>query len=146
MVYVYVHTPRPAVEPTPEEAALLREFSRKGLAKEDLAAALSGRGVDPERATLLAALVAPRSAGERVRGVATASFWIVLAIVFGVGKRPLQRWLRENHPGSEWLVELVLPVAFGLAMLWMFLNRRRKAGDAPEGTTRADEIDNTPIG
>jgi hypothetical protein len=146
MAFVHVPQRRPAIEPTAEEAALLRELAGKGLAGDDLAAALSARGVAPDRALLLAGLVAPRSAAGRVVNLAAASFWIVVAIVFGAGKRPLHHWLREHYPGSEWLVELILPAVIGLAVLWTLMSRLRKAGDAPEGTTRADQIENKPIG
>ena len=146
MVFVHVHHRHQVVEPTPEEAALLRDLARKNLTKEDLTSALSARGVEPSRAALLATLGAPRSAAQRVRAVAVTWFWIGLAIAFGSGKRPLRNWLATHYPGSEWLVELIVPVVFVLVLLWMVLKRRRKAGDAPQDTTRADQIENKPIG
>lgn len=146
MVYVHVSTRRQAIVATPEEVALLRELAPRGLSKDELASALSARGVEPSRAALLASLGAPRSAAERVRSVATAWFWIGLAIAFGVAKRPLRAWLAEHYPGTEWMVELVVPVAFVLAVLSMFMIRGRRAADAPEGATRADQIENKPIG
>lgn len=146
MVYVHMNFQRQALEATPEEAALLRELAPRNLAKEDLTSALTARGVEPSRAALLATFRSPRSAAARAAGVATAWFWIGLAIAFGVAKKPLRRWLGAHYPGTEWLVELIVPLAFVFALLWMFLRARRRAGDAPEGTTRADRIENKPIG
>jgi hypothetical protein len=146
MVFVHGNFRRQALEATREEMALLRELRRAGQSKEDLASALSARGVEPSRAALLATFGSPRSAAERARGVATAWFWIGLAIAFGAGKQPLRFWLARHYPGTEWLVDLIVPVTFVLVLLWMYVNRRRKAGDAPEGTTRADQIENKPIG
>jgi len=146
MVYVHVNVRRQALEATPEEAALLRELAPRNLAKADLESALAARGVEPARAALLATFRSPRTAAARARGVATAWFWIAVAIALGAGKQPLRHWLAGHYPGSEWLVELIVPVVFGLALLWMFMRRSRKAGDAPEGTTRADQIENKPIG
>lgn len=145
-MYVHVNTGGQAAEPTPEEAALLRGLLPKDLSKEDLASALAARGVDPARAAELAGMVSTGSAGKRVAGFAVAWFWIGLAIAFGVGKRPLRRWLEAHFPGTESLVDWVVPVAFILAVMWMYLSRRRQAGDAPEGATRADQIENKPIG
>lgn len=146
MVYVHMNFQRQAPEATPEEAALLREFAPRNLAKEDLTSALTARGVEPSRAALLATFRSPNSAADRVRGVAISWFWIGLAIALGAGKRPLRSWLAAHYPGTEWLVEVIFPVIVVLALLGMFLKRRRMAGDAPDGTTRADQIENKPIG
>lgn len=145
MAFVIHHKP-PAFQPTPEEAALVRELKRKGLSGESLESTLVARGVDPARARALARLAGPRSAADHARGLAGLGFWVLVALAIGVVKPLLQRWLRDHQPGSEWLAELVLPAVLGLAVLWTLMSRLRSAGDAPQGTTRADQIDNRPIG
>jgi len=146
MVFVHANFRREAIVATLDEAALLRELAPKNLAREELTSALTSRGVEPSRAALLAAVGSPRSPAERARGVAISWFWIGLAIAFGAGKGPLRSWLAAHYPGTEWVVELIFPVIILLALLGVFLKRRRAAGDAPEGTTRADRIENKPIG
>lgn len=147
MVFVPVHTRRNAVEPTREEAALLRDLDAKGVGPDDLEAALAGRGVPPERARQLAGLFRPRSAGERVQAIATALGWGVVLVLFGVAQRPLRQWLRENWPGSEWLVDLVIPAIVLLAFLATLVARVQAVRRAREaGLTSADQIENKPIG
>jgi hypothetical protein len=146
MVFVHVHRGRREVEPTREEAALLREFARQGVAGENLASALASRGVEPERARALAGLVSPVSAAERATRLGLVGFGVLAFTAYGLAKRPLRHWLRQNWPGSEWLVELIVPLVLGLTVLWTLLARQRTAGDAPQGTVRADKIENKPIG
>jgi hypothetical protein len=146
VVFVHMNFKQQAIVATPEEAALLRELAPRNLAKEELTSALTARGVEPSRAALLATFRSPRSAAARVGDVTISWFWIGLAIAFGAGKRPLRRWLEAHYPGTEWLVDLIFPGILVLAVLGVYLKRRRRAGDAPEHATRADQIENKPIG
>lgn len=146
MVFVYVPHGRNAIEPTREEAALLTELEERGVAPDGLEAALVARGVDPERARALAGLVRPRTAGERARAIGAALLWVAIAMVVAAGERPFRHWLRENHPGTEWLAGLIIPLIVLVAFAWTVLTRLRAAREARESVTRADQIDNRPIG
>lgn len=147
MVFVPVQRRRRAIEPTREEAALLRDLVAKGVRPEAFESALAGRGVDPERARLLAGLVRPRSAAERLAAIGTTLFWMGLAMAYAIGERPLRHWLREHHPGSEWMLGLVFPLIVVMAVLMTVVARRRAACQGREaGVTRADQIENKPIG
>jgi hypothetical protein len=146
MVFIPVHHRRTAIEPTSEEAALLRELDKQGVRGDDLESALAGRGVSTERARLLAALGRPRSATARASMMAFSLAWVAFVMGFGLAERPLRHWLRENYPGLEWLVGLVIPLVILLFFLSSVLRRRLGTTDASPTTTRADKIDNKPIG
>jgi len=147
MVFVYVPPPRrQAAEVTPEELAKIRELRARGLEGETLERALVANGVHPERARLLAAAAGPPTAAALARAVGVALGVMALGIFLALAKGPLREWLHENWPGSEWLVGLIIPFVVLLVVLWQLRERLRSASDAPEGTTRADQIDNRPIG
>ena len=147
MVFVYVpHRGRAArLELTPEEARLVARLQAKGLAGEDLEAALASSGVAPERARQI---VRSRTADAGPILAALAGSWlaVALAIAFAFGKEPLRDWLRREHPGNEWLAGAAFPLFLILFVAWKVLEKRRRSHDAPEGTTRADQIENRPIG
>lgn len=143
MVFIYVPHRRDAIEPTAEEAALVARLRAKGLTGEDLVMALAGAGVEPERARLLVGSSGTPAAAARL---AMAVLGVGLVIGIGLVKGPLRDWLRSTSPGSEWAVELLLPIGLLGFVLWKVAARRRAAADAPEGATRADQIDNRPIG
>jgi hypothetical protein len=147
MVFVYVpHRRRDSVVPSAEEEALIARQRAKGLAGEDLVAALTASGIPPERAKALAQYGQPRSAAAVAAALGAAGVAMLLAIVIGVSERPLKDWLRENHPDLQWIAGALFPLLLVLVVLWKFTSRRLRGRDAPEGTTRADRIDNRPIG
>lgn len=147
MVFVYIpHRGRNAqFELTPEETALVAKLQAKGLAGEDLEAALTASGVTPDRAHRI---VQGRSAGAGPILAALAGSWLAvgLAVLFALGKEPLRDWLRREHPGSEWLAGAAFPLLLVVLVAWKFMEKRRREHDAPESTTRADRIENRPIG
>ena len=147
MVFVYVpHRGRNAqLELTSEEAKLVAKLQAKGLSGDDLEAALAAAGVTPERARQI---VLGRQAGASPVLAALSGAWlaVALAVLFALGKEPLRDWLRREHPGNEWLAGAAFPLVLLLFVAWKFLEKRRRAHDAPEGTTRADQIENRPIG
>jgi len=147
MVFVHVQHRRNEIVPTREEVALIRDLEARGVRAEDLEAALAGRGVTPERARELASLMRPRTAAERARSAATTLLWVGIAIAFGMFGRPLRAWVRENWPGSEWLVDLLFPLVVMVAFVITLLSRIRRTRQAREaGVAHADQIDNKPIG
>lgn len=146
MVFVFIPPKGAAVEPTREEAELMAELDRRGVPAQDFESALTASGVPPDRAAQLVKLGGPRSAGDRARAIATTVFWVVIALFIGLGERPLRRWLREEYPGWEWVAELVVPAFVVAVFLWTLLSRLRAARKARESVTRADQIENKPIG
>lgn len=144
MVFVYVPH-RPAVEPTPEELARLRDLRARGLEGESLERALVAEGTDPGRAKQLVTFDdrAPAAvAGRMLLPLLVAGLGLLLAF----GERPLREWLRREYPGSEWVAGALFPVLLLLFVLWRFQRRRRDAAGAPQGRTRSGDIDNRPIG
>lgn len=146
MVFIHIPRDQSAVAPSREEVELLDELERRGVPPQDFEAALVARGVPPERARLLAKLGGPRSTADRARAIAGAVFWVLVALVVGIGERPLRRWVREEYPGMEWLVGLILPAVVLVAFLWTLAARLRAARQASDGVTHADQIENKPIG
>lgn len=144
MVFVYVPR-RPAIEPTAEELARLRDLRARGLEGESLERALVAEGADPERAKLLVA--SGDGAAAAIAGSLLLSLLVAgLAILLALGERPLREWLRREYPGSEWVAGALFPVLVLLVFLWRLQRRRRDAADAPQGRTRSGDIDNRPIG
>ena len=147
MVFVYVpRRRRHTIEATGEELATLRAMQARGLEGESLERALVASGIPPQRARLLVAVGSPPSAAGVARVFVLAMTIAVMGVMLGLLGRPLREWLGRNFPGTEWLVGMIMPLLVVLVLFWKLSRRRRSAGDAPEGTTRADEIDNRPIG
>lgn len=147
MVFVYIPPGRRrSLEATREELARLRELQARGLEGESLERALVSSGIPAERARLLVAVGTPPSAASVARGLGLALTVMALGLLFALAERPLREWLRHDYPGSEWLLGLAFPLLLLLIVFWKLQRRRRSTGDAPEGTTRADQIDNKPIG
>jgi hypothetical protein len=147
MVYVFIPPARrQAVEATREELATLRELRARGLEGESLERALVAGGIPAERARLLAAVGSPQTAASVAGRLVLMTAVMALGLLFALAERPMRHWLRDHYPGWEWLVGLVFPLVVIVVVLWRIQSRRRAAADAPEGTTRADQIDNRPIG
>lgn len=144
MVFLYVPQ-RPVAPPSPEERARLRELRARGLEGEGLERALVAEGFEPGRARQLAA-AGDASAAAVARSVLLSLLLAVLVVLLSLGERPLREWLRREYPGSEWVAGALFPLLVVLVFLWRWARRRREAGDAPQGTLRADDIDNRPIG
>jgi hypothetical protein len=146
MVFVYVPRRRDVFEATPEEERAVARLQAKGLAGDDLAAALAGEGIEPERARKLAGPRAFRASGSASFGAGPLVLAVLVALALGVAKQPLRDWLRRELPGWEWLAGLIVPLAFLLFFAWKVAARRRRAEDEISGGhTRADRIDNRPI-
>ena len=147
MAYVFIPPARRrAIEPTREELATLRDLRARGLEGESLERALVAGGVPAERARLLAAAGSLPSAASVARGLGMVLTVMALGLLIALAERPMRHWLRENYPEWEWLVGLAFPLVVILVLLWRIQARRRAAAEAPEGATRADQIDNRPIG
>lgn len=147
MAYVFIPPARRhAVEATREELATLRELRARGLEGESLERALVAGGIPAERARLLAAVGSPQTAANVAGRLLLMTAVMALGLLFALAERPMRHWLRDRYPGWEWLVGLVFPLVVILVVLWRIQARRRAAAEAPEGVTRADQIDNRPIG
>jgi hypothetical protein len=147
MVFVYIPPGRRrSIEATREELATMRELRARGLDGESLERALVASGIAPERARLLVAVGGPPSAAGVARVLGTVLTVMALGLFLALVERPLRAWLREHYPGSEGLVGFAFPLLVLLVVFWNLLQRRRAAADAPQGATRADQIDNRPIG
>lgn len=147
MVFVYIPPGRRrSIETTREELATLRELRSRGLEGESLERALVAGGIAPGRARLLVAVGGPPSTAGIARILGTVLTVMAVGLFFALAERPLREWLRRHYPGSEGLVAFAFPLLVMLVVFWNLLQRRRAAADAPQGTTRADQIDNRPIG
>jgi hypothetical protein len=147
MVYVHVagHARYRHLELTAEEQRTLARLSRKGLSGDALAAALTGEGIEPERAKTLAELVRMRRAAAAPLVLVTAIVAFGAAFALGTGRVPLRDWLHAHAPGWEWLASLVIPLVFLLFMFVRFNARRRSSEVSPSEPTRPDAIENRPI-
>lgn len=147
MVFVFVPPRRRHnVEATRQEMATMREMQSRGLEGESLERALVASGIAPERARLLVAVCSPSSVASFARAFALAVTVATMGVLFGLLAPPLRDWLKHHYPGTEWIVGAILPLLVVMGLLAGLARRRRSAGDAPDGTTRADQIDNRPIG
>jgi hypothetical protein len=146
MVFVYVPRRRDVFAPTLEEERAVARLRAKGLAGDELAAALAGEGVEPGRARQLAGLRTFRASGSSSLGAGPLVLAVFVALAVGLGKQPLREWFRRELPGWEWLAGLIVPLTFLLFFAWRFAARRRRAEDEISGgPTRAGRIDNRPI-
>jgi hypothetical protein len=148
MVFVYVphRSRRDRIQPTPEEERMVARLQARGLAGDDLAAALASEGVQPERARQLAFLNSPRDPRALLLAVGGSLLVMGFALALGASERPLRHWLREAHPGWEWVAGMLVPILLLAVVLWKLAARRLRDRDAPDSPTRADRIDNRPIG